>query len=58
MPLFPEAERIEPLGPVHRQHAVEMVDFVLQQLRPVPLEVDLVPLALGGLVAHPDTIGS
>ena len=32
------------MGPVHRQHAVEVVDLVLEQLGPVTLQLHLVPL--------------
>jgi hypothetical protein len=30
MPLFTQAERVQPVGPVHCQHSIEMVDLVLQ----------------------------
>jgi hypothetical protein len=30
MPLFAQAERIETLGPVDRQHSIQVIDFVLE----------------------------
>jgi len=30
VPLLPETERVEPLGPVHCQHAIQMIDLVLE----------------------------
>ena len=53
LPLVVVAERIEPVRPVHRQHAVEMVDLVLHQLGHVPFQFHLVPLPPQVLVAHP-----
>ena len=31
VPLLAQAERIEPVGAVHGEHAVEVIDLVLQQ---------------------------
>ena len=43
MPLLPQTEGVEALRSVDRQHAVEMIDLVLQKLRSIPLHLDLVP---------------
>jgi hypothetical protein len=29
MPLFPQTERVEPLGTIDGQHSIQMIDFVL-----------------------------
>ena len=45
------------MGTVHRQHAVQVVELVLEQLGPVALQLHLVPLTLEVLIADPDAVG-
>jgi hypothetical protein len=56
VPLLPEAEWIQPLGPVHRKHAIEMIDLVLEELRTVTFHLDLLPIAFEILIAYPNSI--
>ena len=46
MPLLPQTKRVQTVGPVYRQHSVEVVNLMLEQLCPVPLDVGLRPIAL------------
>lgn len=46
------------MRPIDRQHAIEVIDLMLQQLGPVALELGLVELAAQVVVAHPNAIGA
>jgi len=52
-----QIERVETVRPIDGEDAVEMIDLVLQELRPVALQVDFLPGALEVLVLDPDPIG-
>jgi hypothetical protein len=58
IPFLAEAEGIRSIGAIHRQHSVEMVDFVLQQLGAIPLQLDLVGFTLQILVADANAVRS
>src|SRR5580765_6863241 len=53
VPFLPQTERMGTVGAVHRQHPVEVIDLVLEQLGHVALELDFVGIALVILVANP-----
>src|SRR3990170_1984651 len=57
VPFLPEAEWIRTAGSIHREHAIQVVDFVLEQFGPVAGELDLVRSALEVLVADPNVMG-
>ena len=42
LPLLPETDRINARGTVHREHAIEVIDLVLQQLGEVPFGLKFV----------------
>jgi len=46
------------MRPVDREHSVEVIDFMLQQLGPLPLEVCLVLPATEVVIANPDTVST
>ena len=46
MPLLTEAEGIETLGPIDGQYSIEVVDFVLEELCPIPFNLYLSPFPL------------
>jgi hypothetical protein len=58
VPFIPQAERIEPVRTVHRQHAIQVIQFMLDQLRAVGLEVLLLRVGLLVLIVHPDPVGA
>ena len=46
------------MRPVDREHSVEVIDLMLQQFRPVALEVGFVRLAPQVVIADADAVGS
>jgi hypothetical protein len=58
VPLLPQAERVEPQWAIYCKHSVEMIDFVLEQLRAIALHLDFLPITFEILIAHPDAIGA
>ncbi len=46
------------MRPIHGQNSVQVVDFVLEELSPIALEIDLVKFALEVLVTDPNPIRS
>jgi hypothetical protein len=58
VPLLSQAEGIKPLGAIHSEHAIEVINLVLEQFGPIAFDLDLLPIALQVLVSHPDAIGA
>ena len=57
VPFLPEAEWIHAIGSINGEHAVEVVDFMLEELRAIGLEVDFLLVALEVLKSNPDPVG-
>jgi hypothetical protein len=58
MPFFAKAERVETVGAVDREHAIEMIDLVLHQFGTVPFDLHLGPFASQVLIADSNPMGS
>ncbi len=58
VPLFFQTEGIESRGAIHRQHAVKVIDLVLQQLSQVAFGIDYVLAAGKILITNPYLIGA
>jgi hypothetical protein len=56
IPLLAEAKGVRAVGPVDGQNPVQVVDLVLQQLGPVPLQILLMGLTLQVLIADSDVV--
>jgi hypothetical protein len=46
------------LGAVDREDSVEVVDFVLQEFRPITFQIHLYPVSLKILVSNPNAVRS
>src|SRR6185503_6657969 len=57
VPLLPQAKRIQAVRTVDREHAIEVVNLVLDQLGAIALEVFFMPGALDVLVPEADAVG-
>ena len=57
VPLFAQTERVGAIRSIDRQHAIQMVDLVLQQFSAVALELDLMGISLEILIPNPQVIG-
>src|SRR4051812_12254947 len=56
VPLLPQAEGVKPLGTIHREYAVEVIDLVLEKLCTVSLHFYLLPLPFEVLISHSDPV--
>jgi hypothetical protein len=46
------------VGPVYGKDAIEMIDLVLQQLRPIPVQVQFVGFPLQILIPNPNVVSA
>jgi hypothetical protein len=58
VPLFPEAEGVQALRPVDGEHAVQVIDLVLEQLRPITFDVHFLPFAFQILITYPNAVSA
>ena len=58
VPFLTQAERVQSEGSVHRQHALQMVDFMLKELRHVALQLACMSFPSQVLVADAYMMGS
>jgi hypothetical protein len=58
VPLLPQAERVEPLGPIHCEHPVEVINLVLKELCTITLHLDFLPVTFKVLIPNSDPIGA
>ena len=56
VPLFPETEWIQSLGPVDGEHSIQMIDFVLEELGTISFYFNFSPVAFHVLVADSDSV--
>ena len=54
VPLFTKAKGIQALRPINREHAIDMVDLVLEQLGAITLDVHLGPFPFQVLIPDPN----